>query len=200
MSSAMTRCPCAGAVIGALMALAMAVSPARADPVVTESVDYYDVSGADAQAIRQDINRNGPVSVVDGKRYSATAHWHVAWTYKYRQNGTGCVIASAATTVKATIVFPRLKSDLSTPSELKRAFDTYAEALMLHEKGHVQNGIDIAKRIENGIRALPGEETCPALGVAANALGARLIKEAHQLDIDYDQRTQHGRTQGAKFP
>jgi hypothetical protein len=35
---------------------------------------------------------------------------------------------------------------------------------------------------------------------AANDLGHALIKEANQLDIDYDAQTQHGKTQGARFP
>jgi hypothetical protein len=42
--------------------------------------------------------------------------------------------------------------------------------------------------------------TCDALSRAANALGDRLIKEANQMDVEYDARTQHGRTQGARFP
>ena len=39
---------------------------------------------------------------------------------------------------------------------------------------------------------------CP--GCAANALGDDLIKEANRKDLDYDASTQHGRSQGARFP
>jgi len=38
------------------------------------------------------------------------------------------------------------------------------------------------------------------LGRAANRLGYSLIEAANQWDIDYDRRTQHGASQGARFP
>jgi predicted secreted Zn-dependent protease len=174
--------------------------PGRAEPVVSETVQYYDVSGADARAVRASLNRNGPVSATDGKRYDAVAKWNVAWRYRYKPANGRCAITSASTEVKATIAFPRLQSDANTPAELKASFANYAEKLMLHEKGHVQNAIDAARRIETGIRALPPEPTCALLEAAANKLAHALIKEANQADIDYDARTQHGRTQGVRFP
>jgi predicted secreted Zn-dependent protease len=72
---------------------------------------------------------------------------------------------------------------------------------MVHEKGHAQNAIDAARKIEAGILALPSEPTCDALRTKANDLGhaLMLIKDANQADIDYDRRTQHGATQGARF-
>ncbi len=173
---------------------------ALADPLVTETIDYYDVAGATAQEVRADLNRVGPISSVDGKRYDATARWYVSWNYKYKQVDGSCAITSTATTVKVIITFPRLKIAPSTPTALKEQFAAFADKLMLHEKGHAQNGIDIAKRIEDGIRALPPERTCSVLSEVANKLGHALIKEANQADLDYDARTQHGRTQGVKFP
>jgi predicted secreted Zn-dependent protease len=194
------RFPRARSLLVPLAALIIAATSAASEPVVTETIDYYDVSGADVGDIRGELNRVGPVSVVDGKRYDATVRWHVSWNYQYKQFAASCAIATASTAVKATISFPRLKTDMSTPSELKQAFANFADKLMLHEKGHVQTAIDIAKRIEDSIRALPPERTCPGLGEFANNLGRALIKEANQMDLDYDRRTQHGRTQGVKFP
>jgi predicted secreted Zn-dependent protease len=180
--------------------LLAAVAAGRAEPTVTETVEYYDVAGSDARAVRQDLNRVGPVSSVDGRRYDATARWHVSWRYRYKQSAGSCGIASVTTAVAATIKFPRLKTDQATPDDLKQAFAAYSDKLMLHEKGHVQNAIDIAKRIEAGIAALPPEPTCAALAAVANKLAHALIKEANQMDIEYDRRTQHGRTQGVRFP
>lgn len=174
--------------------------PGWAEPVVTETIKYYDVSGTDARAIRASLNRNGPISGTDGKRYDAVARWNVAWKYQYNIANGSCAIKSASTEVKVTIAFPRLQTDAATPADLKASFDKYTDKLMLHEKGHVQNAIDIAKRIETGIRALPPEASCALLAATANKLGHALIKEANQADVDYDARTQHGRTQGVKFP
>ncbi len=185
----------------ALIAFAAAgAGPGRAEPVITQTVKYYDVSGADARAVRASLNRNGPVSETDGKRYDAVAKWNVSWRYQYKPANGRCAITSSSTELKVTITFPRLQTDATTPDALKASFANFAEKLMLHEKGHVQNAIDIARQIETGIRGLPPEATCPMLEAAANKLGHALIKKANQADFDYDARTEHGRTQGAHFP
>ena len=95
---------------------------------------------------------------------------------------------------------PRLNPDSSAPAALARTFDEYAEKLLAHEDGHAQNGIETGKRIEAAILGMQPHPTCDELSRAANAEGDRLIKEANQADRDYDARTEHGRTQGARFP
>ena len=178
----------------------LAAMPVRAEPTVTESVQYYDVTGATAREVRASLNREGPISGTDGKRYDAVCRWNVAWKFEYRRGNGSCAIASASTEVKITITFPRLKADETTSASLVKAFASYSEKLMVHEKGHAQNAIDAARKIEAGILALRPEPNCDAMRNAANNLGYALIKEANQADLDYDSRTQHGATQGARFP
>ncbi len=178
----------------------LAAMPVRAEPTVTESVQYYDVTGATAREVRASLNREGPISGTDGKRYDAVCRWNVAWKFEYRRGNGSCAIASASTEVKITITFPRLKADGTTSASLVKAFASYSEKLMVHEKGHAQNAIDAARKIEAGILALRPEPNCEAMRNAANNRGHALIKEANQADLDYDSRTQHGATQGARFP
>lgn len=178
----------------------LAVSPALAEPTVSESVHYYDVSGATGREVRASLNREGPISGTDNKRYDAVCRWHVYWKFQYRQRGDACVVTSASTDVKIVITFPRLKTDETTSPSLVKAFADYTEKLMVHEKGHAQNAIDAARKIEAGILALPPQPTCDALRSTANALGYALVKEANQADVEYDRLTRHGATQGARFP
>jgi predicted secreted Zn-dependent protease len=178
----------------------LAATPVRAEPKVIESVHYYDVTGATAREVRASLNREGPISGNDDKRYDAVCRWNVAWKFQYRRGNGSCGIESATTEVKITITFPRLKTDETTSASLVKAFASYSEKLMVHEKGHAQNAIDTAQKIEAGILALRPEPTCDAMRTAANALGQTFIKAANQADIDYDRRTQHGATQGARFP
>lgn len=174
--------------------------PATAEPVVKRNVVHYDVGGATAPEIRAEPNRLGPTDQAEKRRVDAHTRWSVKWTYRYRNVGQDCAIARVSTTVDVTITLPRLKADSSRPAELTRAFEEFAAKLLLHEEGHAQNGIDAAKRIEAAMLAIKPHPTCDALGRAANALGNALIKEANQKDIEYDARTQRGRTQGAQFP
>ena len=129
------------------------------------------------------------------QRFDANTRWYVKWTYRYRNVGQDCAIARVAVTVDVTITMPRLKS--GSPRRRWRARSTSSrEKLLAHEEGHAQNGIEAGKRIEAAIRGMQPHPTCDALSRAANALGDRLIKEANQKDVDYDARTQHGRSAG----
>lgn len=172
--------------------------PAAAAPIVTQRVDYYDVAGATPSDIRADLNRLRPES--KGERHDALTRWNVRWRYTYKISAQDCSFASVTTTLDVVITMPRLKPDASVPAAVARQFSDYLERLMLHEQGHVDGAIDFAKRIDAGIRALPPQPSCDALGKAANALGNDLVKQAQQSSDEYDARTLHGRTQGARFP
>jgi predicted secreted Zn-dependent protease len=173
---------------------------ALADPVVTQTFDYYDVDGATAQELRAELDRRGPIDGTEHRRFDAVTHWYVRWRFTYENVGGGCEITTVSTNADITYAFPRLRHQSAAPAALRRAFAGYLKNLLVHEKGHAQVGIDIAARIEAAIRRLPSAPTCPVLDDAANDLGHALIKEANQLDIDYDAQTQHGKTQGARFP
>ena len=175
------------------------VPPVLADPAVTERFNYYDVSGSTAQEVRADLNRNRP-SDKTGAGYDAITRWHIRWNYHYEPVGQQCAIMRASTAVEVTIIFPRLKDTASIPAEVVQAFAKYTEKLMVHEKGHAQNAIDTTGKIEHEIRKLASRSSCHELEEQANSLARSLVKEANQWDVDYDLRTRHGATQGARFP
>jgi predicted secreted Zn-dependent protease len=195
----MVRCS-VGILVAAFLVSGVMPTNARADPQITERFEYYDVDGMTADEIRADLNRRGPTDSVERRHFDAVTHWHVRWRYTYTQGGRSCKIKSVSTVVQVTYLFPRLADPTSAPADLRLAFSQYLERLLVHEKGHAQNGIDIAARIEDRIRHLPPAATCTALGEIANESGHALIKEAIQRDVDYDAETQHGKTQGARFP
>lgn len=181
------------------VALAMAPVPVSAEPEVKETIAYYDVSGSTPQELRKELNRFGPFDR-DGRQWDAVTKWYVNWRYQYNRTEHGCRIASATSEAKVNITMPRLKQESSTPDTLRQSFEGYSANLLVHEKGHGQFGIDAARRIEEGLINLPAEPTCKRMGEVANEFGRKLIREASQQDIDYDAQTQHGATQGARFP
>ena len=184
----------------AFVAAAAVMPSAHADPVVKETFDYYDIDGTTAADVRADLNRRGPLDSNEHRRFDAVTRWHVRWHFSFKTVAGNCAIATASTSVDVTYAFPRFSPDSSAPVALRQAFAQYSERLMVHEKGHAQTAIDIASRIEDGIRNLPPTSTCARLGEIADGVGHALIKEANRIDIDYDARTEHGKTQGARFP
>src|SRR5690348_7764779 len=108
------------ALIGVLVPVVICNRACYAEPLVSETINYYDVSGADAAEVKASLDQNGPVS--EGKRHHAYTHWYISWRYQYRQPTGQCAIASVSTDVKVTIDFPRLKTDATTPEALKISF------------------------------------------------------------------------------
>jgi predicted secreted Zn-dependent protease len=113
---------------------------------------------------------------------------------------TNCAVTGTSVKVAILIRFPRLRADAGAPPALQKAFSVYTDKLMAHQNGHVQKIVDTARRIEVGIGGLPPIHDCKGLEKAANRLGNNLMKELRRWRRDYDDRTLHGRTQGAKFP
>jgi predicted secreted Zn-dependent protease len=72
--------------------------------------------------------------------------------------------------------------------------------LRQHERQHGQHGIDAAHEIEKEIGSLEGRPTCDALVEDVNALGHRIVKKHAARDVEYDQRTHHGRDEGVHLP
>lgn len=185
--------------VSLVVAMCGGTTATLAEPVVRQTHYYYDVAGSTPQELRADLDRHGPFDQ-QGRRFDGFTRWYVRWRYTYASDPQRCAIESVSTTVDIAITLPRLASDTSASASLQQSFSTYVEKLHAHENGHAQIAIDIGKRIEDGIRALPPETGCDRLGQIANDLGYSLIREANQQEIDYDARTQHGRTQGVQFP
>jgi predicted secreted Zn-dependent protease len=191
----------AAQVLGVAVLLGIsAATPVVAEPLVKRQVVYYDVSGRTPQEIRSDLNRVRPTDEITGKRHDGFTDWNVRWTYRYRNVGQDCAIARVAVTVTVTIKLPRLKPDAGTPPGVTRSFTDYVQKLSAHEEGHAEIAIETARRIEKAILDTQPQPTCDAIGRTANAHGQSLIKEANRKNIDYDERTDHGRSQGARFP
>lgn len=177
------------AIAAALLAL-VAAGPASA--AVAESVRHepYDVTGATEADVRADINAKRP------GHYDALAKWWITWRFTTRRDGATCAMARVDVSLTLTLVEPRL---VTTSSELAQSFADYIEKLRLHERGHADLARATAARIDAAIAALTAP-ACEALSGLADAAAHRLIREGNVEQAEYDRRTDHGATQGARWP
>jgi predicted secreted Zn-dependent protease len=173
---------------------------AIADPIVTTQMNYYDVTGNTVTELNSSMRRESRLHNPTGPNYSALTNHKIRWRYKFRKNADSCAIDTVTTNVALTLMFPRLREDATTPAEARAKFLLYTKNLLTHEMGHADIGIAIATEIEQGIRNLPPAPTCDALKTIANTLGKNLLAQGKQRNIAYDARTDHGHTQGARFP
>ena len=172
---------------------------ARAAPSVEVTVKYYDVRGASADELRQQMNRLG-IRWKDENTYDAYTGWDIRWRYTYEKSESRCSISSVRTSVDISYQYPRWSNPHSASAALKKRWELFIRALTKHEQGHGKIGVDSANEIEQSIAELRSRRTCATLGKAANAVGHQILDKYRSIEVDYDRRTRHGATQGAKFP
>ncbi len=154
------------------------------------TVVYYDISGSTEDQLRDQLNTFGPVGY-DGHKGDATTQWHITWQWPGRANGS-CRLSEAVVSHQITVILPKWNPPPSASSKLIAKWETYLLALAEHEAGHVSLVIANLQRVEETIKGA----TCET----ANAAGEARLSEIRKADVDYDTVTDHGATQGARFP
>jgi predicted secreted Zn-dependent protease len=174
-------------------------SPIEASPTVTEENVYYNVRGTSAAELRTQLNKFG-VKGGDGRTYRGNTNWNVSWRYVPRSNSTNCWITSVNTTVRIKFTFPKWIDRSNAPEELRQKWDNYIVALIKHERRHRDIAVEAAVQIERAIAGMKPRPTCGGLKRDVDAVGHRLIEDCRKRQSDYDDRTNHGHLEGARFP
>ena len=182
-----------------LIAASLCALPVQAAVTLGDHVEHYDISGSTPADLRREMNAKGPQGA-GGKRFDGYTRWHVSWRYQYNHTAGGCAIASVTTSAKVTITLPRWTNEGGAGGSTRQQWARYLAALEKHEQGHRRNGINAANEVDRAIAAVPPAANCDALGASANALGMRILQKYNQRDLDYDRDTNHGVTQGARYP
>jgi predicted secreted Zn-dependent protease len=160
----------------------------------------YAISGDTATAL---VAEMGAQNLLDeaGDAVFALTTWNVVWTYDWVTGpGPSCGIGDLAVSVAIETTLPTWKPPPTAAAHLVDSWERYTEALVIHERGHVQNGLNRAAEIVAAMASIDHKPTCDALESSADAAGAAIIDEGRTWDVTYDADTIHGATQGASFP
>lgn len=154
---------------------------------------YYAVTPTSPHDILSSLNSATPIRE-NGEPFHAYTDSFVEWKFRWKAKNGYCSISSVSVTADITFTLPKLGS---APSHVKCIWHSWYPNLLRHENNHKGHAIAIAEEIETGIANLPIEKSCALLTKNANALGHRLLERLRQMDKSYDQRTNHGETEGA---
>ncbi|MFT3890686.1 MAG: DUF922 domain-containing protein [Anaerolineales bacterium] len=151
---------------------------------------YYDINGSTETELREQMNSLAPTGP-DGYRGDALTSWYIRWTW----DGYGsedCDLRSASATYDIKVTMPRWDAPQDVSPALIEKWNAYILALAAHEKVHVDNVIANLPVVINTIR----RASCSTAEASAQGIldGIRLN------DTNYDVTTDHGATQGARFP
>jgi predicted secreted Zn-dependent protease len=186
--------------LAALAALATLGTPGCAAQKIRERVAYYDIFGATPSELRDEMDRVGPVDG-KGKRAIATTWWNVRWVYRVKDSGTdSCELSSFGVGLDVATTLPRWQPDSDASKELRKQWGEFAARVKLHEDGHKQIGEAAAAEIERRVRAVDERQSCEEFKAAIEKVAKKTLTEYRRKDVQYDQETQHGLTQGATFP
>jgi len=184
-------------VLPALAAL-LSAQPAAALEVIRDN-QVYMVQGDDAEAIRASMDRLGPIDSATGRRFDAHTRWSLDWRFDAHNSWKGCEISRVWTQLKVTMVMPRHGTPSSLPDPLRQEWSHYLQRLAFHEEGHVRIPSEAARDIEIALDRLQRSD-CAALTQDANRIGNDILQRARGTERGYDLQTDHGRSQGARFP
>ena len=151
-------------------------------------IEYYEVSGNSANAIRAQMAAIRPSDPKTGRRHDAWTSWRFRLGGRQRP-GEACEGRVELTT---SVQFPRLAADARLSKRDRAAWDRFVTALEAHEAGHLALA---HKAAADAKAALDGGE-CAATRVAAQAV----LDAASQAQVAFDKETAHGQRTGVAFP
>lgn len=164
-------------------------------PKVYESYDFYEIFPSDISSLNQELDLKAHTKA-DNKLYRAQTQWQIELSYQWEAVGDNCRISNVDTVLNVTYTMPKLFSD-GLDQGIEAKFNRYYKALMNHENGHKQQGLQAAKELSLIIRNMPSMSSCKKLQQRVSEKSNMVIKKYQELDKDFDRYTVHGRSQGA---
>lgn len=171
-----------------------AAAPAAPPFVTSGREQFYDIDGASAGALRDQIRRLGPKDE-SGQSRDALTVWQLEWTYRAAPGADSCALTNVKVTLDVTITLPRWKPPANATAALTQSWRTYLEHVRVHEGGHRT----IAERNARALLAALGPlhaPSCDALHSLVSRTAEEIVADGRARNRAYDVQTKHGQTQG----
>jgi predicted secreted Zn-dependent protease len=143
------------------------------------------------------MKRLGPREA--GRRYVAYTTWVLTWTYTFDEGEDECRFASFDVRAAITTTLPRWQPGDDASPELRERWARFLEAIESHEEGHGRIAVEAAGSIDAAVSALGARTTCDRLESEAEATATDEVDRHRRRERQYDQKTSHGRAQGARL-
>ena len=168
-------------------------TPSKSGGLDTKIIwNRYPVTGRDYASLVRSLSANGP------KGFHGLANWDISYQYTTVPSGSMCRFDSVRLSVKGEILMPEWTDEDAASPTLRQRWQEYYAALQQHEEGHVQLGNELAVLVQEKFLGY-GDMACGQAKAIAQSEFDRLYNNTKNRDKEYDQRTQHGATQGARF-
>lgn len=168
-------------------------------PKVTETFEYYEITGECEADLRRQMKQKG-VLWRDGRRYDALTDWELKWDYGYIRSQGSCSVDSFSVDVDIVYRYPTWTAGENAPVDLVFKWGDYFQKLVDHEALHRYQVVEAAAELSRAVSQLPPAATCAELDYAIQCLCNEKIRLLHEDQERYDAVSGHGAAQGAVFP
>jgi predicted secreted Zn-dependent protease len=151
----------------------------------------YEITGSTESEMREQMNRLRPKSEHDSADYDARTEWTYEWGWPGRGT-TACDLSKAFVLYHITVTLPHWTPPDDAPEALVEKWEKYMQALIAHEKGHVDNVVAHYMAIVSAIK----NADCYTAEENAKAI----LEQIRREEEFYDAVTSHGMKRGAVFP
>jgi predicted secreted Zn-dependent protease len=176
--------------------LALASLPVAAGDSL--SVEYFDIQGATARELREELSRLGPVAD-NGIRGDAFTRWQISWKFDLTERDKACIAGNFAVDLTVTMFLPRWVPPADASAELIALWDRYSAAVRFHEDGHHRIALAAGQEVMRRLNAESRGQGCKALENRLKAVVDEVLIEYRARQADYDRETDSGRAQGTNI-
>ena len=160
----------------------------------------YDIKGRTYAELRRQLNEVGPVNPDTRKRFDARTDWNLSWDYQYSKVDGKYRLTEKTVKVTATIHFPKWV-DIEQGNPLaRRLWIVYLNNLKRHEEGPVELAKRAGQTLNRRLDQLGAFNSKIEIEEAIKKKAKEVVTIHKALHQDYDRRTNHGKSQGARFP
>lgn len=160
------------------------------------TTNYYAVTGATTREIRMSINQSRPWK--ERLTYDGFTEWKVNWRFRSAREGDDCRLIEFQPSAIITTTLPRWTPPPEASPEVREAWKRYMIGLVQHETVHGRFAYAAVEDMKKKIASLP-PMPCEQLKERVNQLANGVMDDYRQREKDFDKRTNHGATQGARL-
>ncbi|MEK6247626.1 MAG: DUF922 domain-containing Zn-dependent protease, partial [Planctomycetales bacterium] len=156
--------------------------------------DIYMVAGESLSAVEASMIKRRPFDQF------AYAQWHIDWNYSVLIKPEEYRLTEFDVLVQARLMLPQWDIPDSALKQTKEEWKRFMDAVILHENGHVDIGLQAANEMRKVIASRDWVAADKkALNKAVNAACQDILEKYQKKEIEYDDLTDHRRTQGASL-
>lgn len=183
--------------IEAVAANALDISPTSPGLKKEANTTYYKIYGFTKYDIQTQLANCR--MTINGERFGGNTNVYTNWTYDYSLAGGKCGTKNVTVGFDSEITLPKWQKPENFQSGVDSIWDDFFNALSGHEYHHRDIAAAGAQKIYDTLLNFETYTSCDALKQATDAFGYQTLDEVSAEQINYDEVTNHGATEGANL-